>query len=43
MRRLVLALAIGLGSTAALTGSVAADISLAQTNQAILHVVTVTA
>jgi hypothetical protein len=36
MRRLVLALAISLGLTAALPGSVAADISLTQTNQAIL-------
>jgi len=36
MRRLVLALAISLGLTAALSGSVAADISVAQTNQAIL-------
>ena len=36
MRRLVVALAISLGLTAALSGSVAADISLNPTNQAIL-------
>jgi len=36
MRRLVLALAISLGLTAAFSGSVPADISVAQTNQAIL-------